>query len=252
MNIKEFIYDRSADEYVMLSAVLLVIVILAFWRVNYVQRRRNELEAEYQNLLVNQALLEVEHLKFQIQPHTLKNILAGLKAVAGKLKRGMDSLSDTLDYILYHGNENLVPICEEEKFIEDYIGLNEILISNRDSIKLKKNIDEDSKYYTEPAIPHLITAHFVENAFKHGDVSHPEFLQIDIQLSSNQFELVIVNRIRRKTQLSEPGIGLQNVKKRLELLGMGSFDISNSCNEEIYKSRLTIQFNESESQGGNS
>ncbi|MBK9288868.1 MAG: hypothetical protein IPN38_14560, partial [Flavobacteriales bacterium] len=71
-------------------------------------REKEEMTRAMVDLEAENALLETEHLKFQLQPHTLNNILANLKTIATKLSRGMDALSSTLDYILYKGRTHLV------------------------------------------------------------------------------------------------------------------------------------------------
>ena len=65
-------------------------------------------------------------------------------------------------------------------------------------------------------------------------------------LDSELFLLSITNRIKKGKSLSEPGIGLQNVKRRLELLGRGVHKITNSCNEDVYISTLKIDFTKHE------
>ncbi len=176
------------------------------------QRLNSKLEAD-------NALLEAEQLKFQLQPHTLNNILANLKSIANKLNKGMGSLSETLHYILYKGQTHLVSIEDELNFIKKYLALNDLFISEIDTIKFDdSHIDSNAKHYTSPCVPHLVTAYFIENAFKHGDVNHPEFLKIEVKLSDTTFEMNVVNRIRKKENETKGGLGLTNMKKRLDLL----------------------------------
>jgi len=208
-----------------------------------IARERENLARANSRLIADNALLEAEHLKFQLQPHTLNNILANLKVIASKLNKGMDSLSETLDYILYKGNTHLVSVQDEMNFIKKYLALNDLFISEIDSIKFNESqVNYNSKYFSSACVPHLITAYFIENAFKHGDVNHPEFLKIELKLSDTTFELNVVNRVRQKPIESKGGLGLSNMKKRLELLLTGKFEIKNSCNEQEYYSSLIIRF----------
>lgn len=202
-------------------------------------------EDENRRLIAENALLEAEHLKFQLQPHTINNILANLKVFANKLNKGMDSLSETLDYILYKGNKNLVSIQDEMEFINKYLQLHDLFVSEIDSIDFETSrINRSSPYFEKACIPHLITAHFLENAFKHGDTNHPEFLRIDVSLDKQTLVLSVVNRIKSKKDSDREGIGLKNMKKRLELLQTGKFEISQSCEEYTYHSTLLIEFSE--------
>ena len=186
---------------------------------------------------------EAERLKFQLQPHTLNNIMANLKMFANKLSKGMDSLSETLDYILYKGSNNLVSIQEELSFIKKYLALNDLFISEIDSIKFDySQVDQRSKYYANPSIPHLITAYLIENAFKHGNQQHPDFLKIELILTDMTFAIIVVNKTRKKPSTGNGGIGLENMKKRLELLLPGKHEISRKFNDQEYISTLTIHF----------
>jgi LytS/YehU family sensor histidine kinase len=227
--------------------VLLIVLITTFiWlivKLHSEKKQRKQLADENQKLLADNALLEADHLKFQLQPHTLNNILANLKVFASKLNAGMESLSETLDYILYNGNNNLVCIEEEVDFIKKYLKLNDLFITEIDSVQFDTSkINRESTYYKKACIPHLITAHFIENAFKHGDVNHSEFLKLEVILTESTFSFSVVNRIKKKTNNGKEGIGLKNMKKRLELLQTGKHKITQSCNEQEYHSTLLIDF----------
>lgn len=199
--------------------------------------------ADNKRLLAENALLEVDHLKFQLRPHTLKNILANLTTVANNLNTGMESLSETLDYILHEGDSNLVSIKEEVGFIEKYLKLNDLYVSEMDSIQLDKSqLDRSSTYFDTECIPHLITAHFIENAFKHGDTNHPEFLKISIVLTQNHFHFQVINKIRKKINKESRGLGLTNMQKRLELMQAGNHEVILDYNEHEYYSTLKIDF----------
>lgn len=225
--------------------IIIILIALLLWFIYKLGKKQKALDQSFRNishLEAQNALLEAEHLKFQLQPHTLNNILANLKVIAKKLNKGMDALSETLDYILYKGNHHLVSVEDELNFIKKYLALNDLFISEIDSIKVHESqVNRTSMHFTKPCVPHLISAYFIENAFKHGDVNHPEFLTITIKLSDTQFEISVVNRIKQKPTVSKSGgIGLSNMKKRLELLMADKYTIANQCNEQLYYSTLTI------------
>ncbi len=226
--------------------LLVVVIGVCIWLYIKLKNERKEREKvgrENRKLIADNALLEAEHLKFQLQPHTLNNILANLKSIANKLNKGMDSLSETLDYILYKGQSHLVSVEDEMNFIKKYLALNDLFISEIDSIKYDgSQVNTNSKHFISPCVPHLITAYFIENAFKHGDVNHPEFLKIQIKLSDTVFEMAVVNRIKQKATPKNGGLGLSNMKMRLDLLLTGKYEIKTTCNEQEYYSTLIIRF----------
>lgn len=207
------------------------------------KKEREKIADENRKLIADNVLLEGEHLKFQLQPHTLRNMVGALHIAAKNLHKGSEALADTLDYILYQDKKHLVSVEDELEFIESYKSLQGNFVYQTNSIKIEKSgIDTSSKYFKTACIPHLITAYFIENAFKHGDINHPEFLTIRIKLSNQFFELTVINRFKHKPSTEKGGLGLSNMRKRLNLLHSGKYEIKNSCNEQEYHSTLIIHF----------
>ncbi|MCF8423851.1 MAG: histidine kinase [Bacteroidia bacterium] len=235
---------ENNQEFIIIALVSLSISVWLYFKFKNERKLKEKLSKDYTRLMADNALLEAEHLKFQLQPHTLNNILANLKAISNKLNRGMDSLSDTLEYILYKGNKHLVSVEDELDFIKRYLALNDLFISEIDSIKVNDSgVNKSSKQYKDLCIPHLITAYFIENAFKHGDVNHPQFLNIIIRLTDNEFYMSVTNRIKDNYMpKSNGGLGLKNMNKRLELLMDKKYKIDSSKSESNYTSTLTIYF----------
>ena len=207
-------------------------------------KQNNKLQVENSQLIADNAMLEVEHLKFQLQPHTLGNVVATLNAIAKNLHRGTESLAESLNYVLYKGNNHLVTVEEEVKFIEKYIQLNKLLYSDMiHSIIDDSCVNKISKYYRSNCIPHLITAYFVENAFKHGDKTHVDFLRINLKLDDDLFEIVVINRINPiKLNTDNGGLGLKNMKKRLEILLSDKFETNCYTKDQEFISSLKIRF----------
>lgn len=229
-----------------LILIIVIIFLLTIWiysRLLKEKRLREELGTENRLLIADNALLEAEHLKFQLQPHTLRNMVATLHVASKNLYRGSEALSDTLDYVLYHGNKHLVSIHDELTFLKNYKSLQGNFVHQIDSIKIEEEeVDTECKHFNSACIPHMITAYFVENAFKHGDVNHPEFLTISLKLSDKSFEMLVINRIKHKDQNGNSGIGLVNMQKRLDLLLTGQYELKNFFKDQEYHSYLKINF----------
>lgn len=226
--------------------LLLAWICLSIWlyvKLRKERNRRKTVKRENQQLLADNILLRNENLKFQLQPHTLNNILANLKVFSNKLNRGLDSLSETLEYIIYKGNNHLVSVQDELHFIKKYMELNDLFIHEIDAIMVDTNkVMSTSKHYYNPCIPHLITAYFIENAFKHGDINHPEFLRIELTLTDHHFAMRVANKIKKQPLKPGGGIGLKNMKERLDLLMPGKYDIDRTINEQQYETTLKIYF----------
>lgn len=226
--------------------IIVVFIAISIWlysKLTAERKQRDKIARENAKLIADNALLEAEHLKFQLQPHTLRNMVATLHVASKNLYKGSEALAETLDYILYQGNKHLVSIQDELNFLVKYKALQGNFVYQIDSIIIyKSQVNTNSKYFSTPCVPHLITAYFVENAFKHGDRNHPEFLKITLKLSDTTFELGVVNKIIPSPKETKGGIGLRNMRKRLDLLLTGKFDLKNSCTENEYHSTLIIRF----------
>ena len=231
-----------------LLTLLFVLAILGLpvWLYMKLRKARKEKETALQRLKDAErenVLLETHHLKFQMQPHALNNILSELKAVSKKLERGMGALSSTLEYILYKGQMNLVSAEEEVDFLRRDIQLHELFVTNMNAMELDESaIDRRSPYYQGACIPHLATGYLIENAFKHGDKNHPEFLRIKVKLNEKFFQVHVANRVLPKPREGPGGLGLHNMKKRMDLLLPDRHRLDSNREGDVYHAILTILF----------
>lgn len=224
--------------------IIVALIIFCIWlyaKLRKERKQRANLAKENSKLIADNALFEAEQLKFQLQPHTLNNILAHLKVTANKLNKGLASLSETLEYILYKGQNHLVTVEEELGFIQEYLRLNELFIAEIDAIKVDTTkVDKHSAFFSSPCIPHLVTAYFLENAFKHGNINERDALKITLSLNDQKFEMSVSNKMKQKLTSVNGGIGLNNMKKRLELLASSKYDIQNNISDNEFHSTLII------------
>lgn len=209
---------------------------------NKISEHNKQLTRANSQLVADNALLEAEQLKFQLQPHTLGNVVSTLNAIAKNLHRGTESLAESLNYILYKGNSHLVSVEDEVGFIRKYIQLNQLLYSDIISVNLDDSqVDSNSRHYKQHCIPHLISAYLIENAYKHGDKAHPEFLKIKVVLIEDKFEIIVINKVNPKpAQNVSGGIGLKNMEKRLALLFGNKFRIEKTSDASVYSTTLTL------------
>jgi LytS/YehU family sensor histidine kinase len=207
-----------------------------------ISAHRDELIKENAQLEVENVLLHSDNLKIQLEPHTVKNIMGRLQAYAGNLSYGMDTMMKTMDYVLYKGSTHTVSVEEEVGFMRSYVDMQAIVRKERDGMELiTGKIDENSRWYSQPCLPHLVTGYLLENAFKHGDVEHPEFLRVVVSLVGNDFRMEVTNKVRQKHNAAAGGIGLKNMNERLENLLDGSFHIEHGpVSSDMYRAMLTI------------
>lgn len=222
--------------------ILIVLLIGAIGIIIHLQNQNSRMIKRNAEISAKNTSLEMHKLKFALQPHTLNNILANLKAMSNQISRSMDSLSEILEYIFYHGEDHLESIENEVAFINGYVQLQRVFTREIDSIKLNvEHVDERSSKYSEPLIPHLITAYLIENAFKHGDINHPEFLHVTLSSSENNFSIVVKNKTKRNYESRTKGIGLTNMHQRLKILKEGKYTFETSKSEDEFTAALTIK-----------
>lgn len=165
---------------------------------------------------------ELQNLKNQINPHfllnTLNNIYALIEFDTAKAQKAVIDLSKLLRYVLYDNRQLIVPVQKEINFLNDYIELMKIRLSDKVKVTVTVDIDNNSELQISP----MIFISLIENAFKHG-VKSSCSSSIDIRISEedeDSIRCVIRNTNFPKdvTDKSGSGIGLMQVKRRLELM----------------------------------
>ncbi len=166
---------------------------------------------------------ELSLLKAQLHPHFLFNTLNNLYGLTLEKSDYAPSvvlrISDMLHYMLYESNNTFVPLEKELKYIRDYLHLEKLRFGE----ELKLDFSEEG-IYSDFEIAPLLLIPFIENAFKHGVSGQTGEAEIKIQLKANNdiVFLSVENSVEpepgdREKDISG-GVGLDNVKKRLELL----------------------------------
>ena len=194
-------------------------------------------ELKHQNLQA-----EMDYLKYQINPHffmnTLNNIHALIDIDADSAKSAVIDLSKMMRYVLYDSGHASTTLERDLQFLRNYIEL--MRIRYTDDVEIR--IDTPDLLPLQAAIPPLLLIVFVENAFKHGVSSHrPSFIHISIGHAAGRVEATIANSRTPRTPANKPGIGLENVRKRLTLIyGEGNYALTILPEEERFTVKLSI------------
>ena len=199
---------------------------------------------ELQNkILVTQLQLknqELQYLKSQIHPHFLFNTLNTIYGLA--LKQSNDTpeiilkLSNLLDYILYQLHKPKVNLSDDIAHIKEYVALEKIRF--QDTLKVEFYSDDIPRNLQ---IPPMLLIPFVENAFKHGNIIDG-YLTIDINITLRNGELNfnIKNSAIKEAVNLQKGIGLDNVKKRLELLYKDQYNLLITQEDQWFNVNLKV------------
>lgn len=164
---------------------------------------------------------ELKFLKSQVNPHFLFNALNNIYSLAvvqaPQTPETVMQLSEILRYMVYDSNEEKVPLKSEINYIENFVDLQLL----KDSRGMKVELDLD-KSAADLMVAPLLFIPFVENAFKHSKIENLKDGFIKIQLRADHKNIVfqVVNSIPESnfTKDEVGGVGLENTKKRLQLL----------------------------------
>ena len=194
--------------------------------------------------IIDQRNLEqqMEYLKYQVNPHFFMNTLNNIHALVDidpeRAKTTIVELSKMMRHILYEGSKKLIPLTREVEFLNLYVQLMRL----RYTRKVHINVDVPPQL-PELKLPPLMLIIFVENAFKHG-ISYREESFIDIKLRVENKRLLFSCCNSKPTQVQRTnekgGMGLQNVRQRLELLYDDDYTLDISDGEKTYEVKLDI------------
>ena len=197
------------------------------------QRRLQDLEK--QNLEQ-----QLEYLKYQINPHffmnTLNNIHALVDIDPAKAQETIVELSKMMRFVLYEGNKHGVPLTREFEFIRTYIHLMQLRYTDKVTVTVDLPTEAPDK-----TIPPLMLVSFIENAFKHGiSYQHPSFIDLKIELTGDQLHFLCRNSKADMPNPEKGGVGLANVRQRLNLLYDHHYSLNINDADAIYTVDLTI------------
>ena len=185
---------------------------------------------------------EMDYLKYQINPHffmnTLNNIHALIDIDTESAKENIIELSRMMRYVLYDSSSQHTSLQNELQFVSNYINLMRIRYTKEVDIRFNYPQSGTMNMF----IPPLLLIVFVENAFKHGiSYNKPSFIHINIKKEPLNLYCTISNSRHAEPSKDKGGIGLENVRKRLDMLYGGdySLDIDTSKSDE-YCVKLVI------------
>lgn len=211
--------DRAFRNHMFVNNIVGSLAVL-FVSSTYWTIRRNQQRQQREVSLMNENLqTEMKFLKAQINPHFLLNAMNNIYSMAtGHQEKTADmimKLSEMMKYVLYETNARQVPLGREIRYIKDFIAFQHIKYEEEPDIRVElSNIDETKK------ISPMILIPFIENAFKHSrlDDGHG-YVDIKIYTAGDELQMQVANTLAKSESRDKTGgIGLENVKKRLEYL----------------------------------
>lgn len=230
--------------FMMVVVYLVVLLVSAFklLKQNYSSVAKNkDLENKILEAHLKLKEQELHYLKMQVHPHFLFNTLNTLYGHA--LKKSEETpdmilrLSNLLDYLLYQVDKPRVSLSNEIEHIKDYIALEKMRF--RDSLSVTFEYPGDT---SEISIAPMLLIPFVENSFKHGEIIDGKLhINIHLNLQEELLNFKIKNSVKSaEEKINQNGIGLENVKKRLELLYSDVHTLSIKRTENFFEASLSL------------
>ena len=212
---------------------ILVFIAISYWvfkQIKSIIRLKNE-----------KAKTELMHLKSQVNPHFFFNMLNNLYGLvdqdAKKAQKLILKLSDMMRYSIYEGEKDTVLLSEEITYLQNYIELHKMRYHK--IIDVQFNIEmKDNDYEIMP----LLFIILLENAFKHGveNLRENAYVHINLVARNNEVKFEIDNNFDSSENEHEDGIGLKNLKRRLELVYPKKHTLTLSKTDTFYNAKLNI------------
>ena len=241
------VHDRNtlpsffADQMIVVNAVLAVLMMgmnLSI-KLYYKTRAESNAQQEREKQILTQ---QRDYLRYQVNPHFLMNTLNNIHALVdinpGLAKSTIRELSSLMRYILYEASSPMVSLQHEIVFMRKYTNLMRMRYAGH--VKITSTVPDK---VPDKQIPPLVFIIFVENAFKHGiSYKAPSFIDIDMALQQDRLIFTCRNSNHPRQVSEKGGMGLRNVRRRLELIYGDSFKLD-ICNDvEQFSIRLEMPF----------
>lgn len=221
-----------------ISSLAVLFISSTYWTI-----RRNQQRKQREINLMNENLqTEMKFLKSQINPHFLLNAMNNLYYLATtqreKTPDMIMKLSEMMKYVLYETNAKQVLLSREVNYINDYIEFQRIKFEKQPDISADFSGVDGNKN-----ISPMILIPFIENAFKHGNLDDDTgFVEIKLSTSAQTLHLLVRNTVSKGgTKDKTGGIGLENVKRRLEFLYAGQYKLAIKEEEHVFSVDLKLE-----------
>lgn len=216
----------------MIVFTLIVVIPWLIWKIRSLLQLKNE-----------KTKTELLHLKSQVNPHfffnTLNNLFALVDKDTEKARNMILKLSDMMRYSIYEGEKEWVTLEEEIEYLRNYIELHQMRYHKEINIILNLDIQEEG-YIVMP----LLFIILLENAFKHGveRLRDDSYVRVNMIANRKVLNFSIENNFNPNESNEEQGIGLKNLKRRLELAYPKKHYLVLSSNNDVYKAQLSLRF----------
>lgn len=232
---KEISFWQYFESTVFASIIFIFLSTVFRFSVDWFLNERIQRDLENQRLSA-----ELSFLKSQINPHFLFNSLNSIYSLAYQKSdttpEAILKLSEIMRYMLYECNDNKVELSKELQYLQNYIDLQKIRFGNKAFI----NYEVHGEVTNQHIVPLLLIS-FIENAFKHGVANDPASpIVLKINLSDSHLYFFVQNKKHSHNRDASGGIGLINVRRRLDLLYPYKYNLEIRDEADTYTVQLSL------------
>ena len=183
---------------------------------------------------------QLETLRYQINPHFFMNTLNNIHALVDidpeQAKASIEEFSKLMRHVLYEGDRPTIPLAKETEFLRHYVSLMKLRYA--DTVRIDLSLPEKDE---GAEIPPLMLASFVENAFKHGiSYEKPSFVRVTVSVEDGKIVFRCANSRQDSAQAAQHGVGLANVRGRLDLLYGDRYTLHIDPSGDVYDVLLLL------------
>lgn len=223
----------------LMAAICVVLLMGMNLGVKYYFKEEQDAE-ERQELDKKNLEQRLQYLRYQVNPHFFMNTLNNIHALVDidpeKAKTTIVELSKMMRYILYEGSNRLIPVQREMQFLNNYV----LLMRLRYPDKVSITFDAPSAV-PDLLLPPLLLIIFVENAFKHGiSYCNDSFINISFRIEGGRLVFKCRNSKNMNRNCEKGGLGLVNVRKRLDLLFAQNYRLDITDGADVYEVTLSL------------
>ena len=234
--------NTAATRFVLVPSIIVFIISIIYRRI--VDKIRFEHEQKEKH--AEQLSAELRFLRSQISPHFLFNVLTNLVSLArkksDKLEQSLIMLADLMRYMLYDTREKKVELGKEVEYLNSYIALQKLRFGDDVAIDSTIKLNKGDEHYT---IEPMLLIPFVENAFKHGTgYTGQPHIAVKLLVDSESLIFEVLNDFDAANDTSKDdssGIGLSNVKARLNMLYKNNYSLTIKDNNNLFHIILTLK-----------
>ena len=185
--------------------------------------------------------MEVKFLKSQLNPHfmfnTLNNIYSLVYLNSEKALSAIEKLSSIMRFTTYESQKDFVKLTDEIQYFKSYIELEQL--RHEQGINIQMHLNTGEKDFE---LPPLLLSPLVENAIKHGSYNEGSPIKIDLDCDEERLIFVVKNGIGKQRKDETGGIGLDNLKKRLQIYYPGNYILELKKDDQKFSAKLKIRF----------